>query len=482
MIVHFTKTTCIVSILSFALAGCSANPSWKGLESPTNGIDNVNGHVVTALSQRTVWVQSQEQAQDAARRSRAILNGKSVSAEMAVHVALLNNKGLQADLADVGISSAEMWQQTKFINPTLSFTYNDNPGAQLFESAIVGNIIALITREKRVEIAELQFRQAQHKAAESVLRLAFDTERAWVKAVGAHETVSYLEKAQTAADASSDLAQELGKTGAYNKATQAREHAVYAEITGQLAEARIAERAAREELNRYMGAWGNNINYTLPTSLPALPKNSDVKIAVEQEALRKRVDLLIAKNELEAIAKQYQLTNASRYLTDLDITAGAQITSSKTGAPVELEKRLGVTFSIPIFDSGDPRLRKAEFIYMQSANRLAEKAVNIRSEARGAYDKYKASYDLAQHYRTKLVPLRETIKQEMLLQYNGMISSSFELLADTRAAVNASTMSVNAKQNFWLAEVDLRSAIHGGYASSTMMSSPSTSPISGGGH
>ena len=102
-------------------------------------------------------------------------------------------------------------------------------------------------------------------------------------------------------------------------------------------------------------------------------------------------------------------------------------------------------------------------MYMQAANRLAEKAVNIRSEARGAYDKYKSTHELARHYRDKVLPLRNVIKQEVLLEYNGMISSTFELLADTRAATNAALTSVNAKQNFWLADVDLRSAIHGGY-------------------
>ena len=457
----------IAIIASALLAGCTSNPNWKLLEDSKYGLQGAASHTVAAIGKRPVWIQSQEEAQAAANQTRALLNGKVVSREMAVRAAILNNKGLQADLAEIGISSADMWQETKLVNPVISVGFSASPIEQLFSSTISANILALITREKRVEIAEAQFRAAQHRAANSLLQLTFDTERAWIKTVAAKETITYLLQAQTAADASSDLAKELGRTGAFNKAAQAREHASFAELTGQLAEARIMEREANGELTRLMGAWGADVNYKLPSTLPKLPGNTNVKTAVEREALRKRVDLQIAKLELEGIARSYKLTNATRYMTDLGVLAGVEFTNPKDGAPVTVAKRLELDFAIPIFDSGDARLRKGEFMYMQAANRLAEKAVNIRSESRGAYDKYKSTYELARHYRDKLLPLRTVIKEEVLLEYNGMITSTFELLADIRAATNATLLSVNAKQNFWLAEIDLRSAINGGYGGST---------------
>ncbi len=468
MIARLSKPVIAIVATAF-LAGCTSNSNWKLLEDSKYGLQGAASHSVAAIGKQPVWIQSQEEAQAAANQTRALLSGKVVSRNMAVRAAILNNKGLQADLAEIGISSAEMLQETKLVNPTISVGYSVNPFGSLFDSTISANILALITRERRVDIAETQFRAAQHRAANSLLRLAYDTERAWIKTVAARESITYLTQAQIAADASSDLAKELGRTGAFNKATQAREHVSFAELTGQLSEAKINERAAREELTRLMGAWGTDINYQLPATLPKLPAKTEVKTAVEQEALRRRVDLLIAKLELEGIARSYKLTNATRYMTDLGLLAGVEFTNPNNGDPVSNQKRLQLDFTIPIFDSGEARLRKAEFIYMQAANRLAEKAVNIRSEARGAYDKYKSTYELARHYRDKVVPLRQIIKQEVLLEYSGMITSTFELLADTRAASNAMLTSVNAKQNFWLAEVDLRSAINGGYGSASGM-------------
>lgn len=468
MIARLSKPVIAIVATAF-LAGCTSNSNWKLLEDSKYGLQGAASHSVAAIGKQPVWIQSQEEAQAAANQTRALLSGKVVSRDMAVRAAILNNKGLQADLAEIGISSAEMLQETKLVNPTISVGYSVNPFGSLFDSTISANILALITRERRVDIAETQFRAAQHRAANSLLRLAYDTERAWIKTVAARESITYLTQAQIAADASSDLAKELGRTGAFNKATQAREHVSFAELTGQLSEAKINERAAREELTRLMGAWGTDINYQLPATLPKLPAKTEVKTAVEQEALRRRVDLLIAKLELEGIARSYKLTNATRYMTELGLLAGVEFTNPNNGDPVSNQKRLQLDFTIPIFDSGEARLRKAEFIYMRAANRLAEKAVNIRSEARGAYDKYKSTYELARHYRDKVVPLRQIIKQEVLLEYSGMITSTFELLADTRAASNAMLTSVNAKQNFWLAEVDLRSAINGGYGSASGM-------------
>lgn len=60
------------------------------------------------------------------------------------------------------------------------------------ETAVVPNILALMTRPKRMAVADARFRQAQLKAAEATLRLAADTRREWIEAVAAWEKVAYL--------------------------------------------------------------------------------------------------------------------------------------------------------------------------------------------------------------------------------------------------------------------------------------------------
>ena len=68
-------------------------------------------------------------------------------------------------------------------------------------------------------------------------------------------------------------------------------------------------------------------------------------------------------------------------------------------------------------------------------HRVAETAINARSEVRESYAAYRTAYDTAKHYRDEIVPLRKKISEEMLLRYNGMLVSVFELLADAREQV-----------------------------------------------
>ena len=458
-----------IGMLPLAVAGCTTMASVDGISSPLAGFTSVAARAETVTGKKTVWVQSSEQARAVSARVKTLVQKKTIGPDAAVQVALLNNKGLQAAYAEIGLSAADVWQQTMLINPTISVGMIGVDPVRTIEGAVVGNILALATRQRRVAVADTRFRQAQLRAAEETLRLAADTRRAWINAVSTRESVSYLNQAQTAADAASELAQKLGETGAFTKTGQAREHVFYAEITGQAAEARLAARTAKEELTRLMGLWGPDVDYSVPNMLPTLPKGAKAKRAIEVEALRNRVDLEIAKLELEALAKSYGLTEATRYVSDLELLSGVEVEreeSEEGGKETSVSPTLELEFVIPIFDTGKARKRKAELAYMQAANRMAEKAVNIRSEARSAYDAYRSTYDIARHYRNSVVPLRTKIEAESVLTYNGMITNTFELLADTRAKISSIMLSLNAKRNFWLADVNLGTAIHGGGASS----------------
>jgi outer membrane protein TolC len=98
---------------------------------------------------------------------------------------------------------------------------------------------------------------------------------------------------------------------------------------------------------------------------------------------------------------------------------------------------------------------------MQAADQLADTAVRARSEVRESYVRYQTAYDLTRHYRDEVVPVRKTISDEMLLRYNGMLASVFELLADAREQVNAVNGYIDALRGFWIAQTDLQMALGG---------------------
>jgi outer membrane protein TolC len=117
---------------------------------------------------------------------------------------------------------------------------------------------------------------------------------------------------------------------------------------------------------------------------------------------------------------------------------------------------------IPLFDWGEVRVREAEATYMQAVNRLLERAVNVRSQARDAYRVYRSTYDIAGHYRREILPLRKIISDETLLRYNAMLIDVFALLAEARQRINVTIAAIEAQRAFWLASVDLGAAVVGG--------------------
>jgi outer membrane protein TolC len=127
-----------------------------------------------------------------------------------------------------------------------------------------------------------------------------------------------------------------------------------------------------------------------------------------------------------------------------------------TGGGGEVELR------VPIFDFGEARVRQAGETYMQAVNRLAENAVNVRSQARDAYRVYRASYDIAKRYRDQVLPLRKVIADEMTLRYGAMQVDVFSLLTEARQRIAANIAAIEAQRDFWMADVNLRAVLVGG--------------------
>jgi len=417
------------------------------------------------LNKDVAAIRTPDEAQAVAATVRRLL-ARTLTADAAVQVALLNNRGLQAAYNELAIADAQRAGASLPPSPTISVMRIAGSAELEIERSIVADVIALTTLPARSEIAAARFHQAQLRAAEETLRVANDTRRAFYRAVAARELVGFLAESQSAAESATQFAKRLGETGAMNKLDQAREQVFYADLTAQLAAARQRASSERESLIRAMGVWGQEIDFKLPDALPALPRRPQTLAGIEVEAVRRRVDLQISRVELDALARSYDLTQATRFVNLLDAGYADKFTKDKeTGQRIK-DRGFDVALQVPIFDFGEVRVRAAEAIYMQAVNRLLELAVNVRSQARDAYRVYRSAYDIAGHYQREVLPLRKIIADETLLRYNAMLIDVFSLLAEARQRTAATVTAIEAKRDFWLASVDLKAAVAGGGMSS----------------
>jgi outer membrane protein TolC len=471
------------------LAGTAALLGGCAGFSPDGGMAPIQAAAYAEIGKEVTKIGDDQAALTAKARVDQLLR-KPLTADTAVQVALLNNRGLQAAFNELGIAEAQMVAASLPPNPRFGISKLSGRFEVEVERQIVGSLLALITLPARAEIAGDRFRTAQLRAVEAVLRLAADARRQYYRAVAANAQVAFYQEAKASADAASELFKRLGESGGVNKIDQAREFAFEAELTVQLAQARQQQSQERERLVRQLGLWGGDLKFRVG-SLPPLPRLQSVK-AIEAEALRKRVDIQIARAELDTLAKSLGLANATRFVNDIDLLGRRTYDRGRSiGADGHVEREssrsrtLELEIDIPIYDFGQSKVALAEQTYMQAANRLAEKAVNVRSEAREAYTTYRANYDITRQYQNNVLPLRKIIQDQSLLQYSGMLNDVTDLITDARNRILSNVAAINARRDFWLAHTDFKHALIGGGSGgggSATVAAAGGGDAGGGGH
>ena len=401
------------------------------------------------------WARGDADLDTIAKRVAELL-AKPLTVDDAVQVALLNNRGLQADFQEIGITEAEVVQAGRLPNPGFSFGRSSRGDERELERGLHFNLARLVAMPLIGRMEARRFEQVKGRVAMNVLSLAADTRKAYFTALAAEETVRYMRQVKQAADASAELARRMEQVGNFNKLQRAREQSFYANAALQLARAEQAQRSTRERLVRLLGVWGTQTAFALPERLPDLPPSPLDLPDVEQVALAQRLDVQGAKQAAEQTASNLGLTKTTRFVNVLELGV---MRNSSNEEPTQRGWEIG--FELPLFDWGGARVARAEAVYMQTLHRAAETAINARSEVREAYTGYRSAYDIARHHRDEVVPLNQRIAEENVLRYNGMLIGVFELLADARTQIASVNASIEALRDFWIAQADLDMALIG---------------------
>ena len=437
-----------VALGALILTGCATFSKDGGLES-----------VSTLTKEHTGQTVRREKSADDAKATQSAVDqllAKPLTPDSAIQIALGNNKGLQSAFAELGVAEASLVQAGRLRNPGYSFGRLRGGDDVEIDRSIMFDFVGLLTMPLRSNIEGRRFEQAKLQAASQAVQLAADTRKAYFSAVAAQQSAQYAEQVATAAEASADLAQRLAKVGNWSKLDQAREQVFHADATTRLARARHNAAAAREQLTRLLGQWGENTAFKLPDRLPDLPNAPSEFTNIEAQAMSQRLDVQMARRDAEATASSLGLTRATGFINVFD---AGYANKSQTGQP--RENGYEISLELPIFDWGGARVARAESTYMRAVYRTADAAVRARSQVRESYSAYRTTYDIAKHYRDEVVPLRKRISDEVMLRYNGMLASVFELLTDARDQVSSVNTAIEAQRDFWIAETELQAAMNG---------------------
>lgn len=428
------------------LGGCAGTLADKGFS-------DVATQAEAQLAKKPVWVRTEADAL-AVRERTAKLLARPLTADSAVEVALFNNRGLQAKFASLGIGAADL-ARAQLPDPP-GFTYARlTRGDELeIERALSLGVLSLLTLPVRAAIEHRQFEQTKLVAVQDIFALAAQTRRAFFEAIAAQQLADYMDQADTAAGAGAELAKRMAEVGNWSLLAYLRQQAFSAETAMLRARTRLAAGGARERLIRHLGLFGRDLDFKLPATLPDLPAAPAPMEETERRALAERLDIRAARERVSGLASSFGLTQATRFF---NVIEGTYVRNSETGRP--LQTGYEVHIEVPIFDFGEANVVRAEAVYWEAINRLADTALNARSTVRETHATYRTMFDIATRYRDEILPMRRRISEDIVYRYNAMQVSVFDLLADSRDQINAVMAAIEAQRDFWIADTDLQFVI-----------------------
>lgn len=276
---------------------------------------------------------------------------------------------------------------------------------------------------------------------------------AWIEAVHARHSLRLMTDALSAARTGVTLGQRMVRAGNWSQAKLLREQVQEASIHQIVAQAQQAQTSADEQLARLLGLWDSATLASelqrLPYSLPALPAqvtpgpNID-PAEVEAAVLRSHPTLA------------WQLTEARRQLAAVPaerLAAWHQAVNAALDGAIWTTPQIS---NLPLLK--DHALERA----VRAESALLQAATERRSMAREAWAQLQAQHASARHAQDVVSPLQTTLEQETLLRYNGMLQSTWDLLAQARERLGALNAAHQARRDFWLAHTAWQALLAGG--------------------
>jgi outer membrane protein TolC len=443
------KSSIIGSVLSLAvLSGCAGF-------SKDGGFTTVADTTRDQLAMDVRWARSDDERTKSATEVATLL-AHPLSVQDAVQVALLNNRGLQASFQDLGISEADLVQSGRLPNPRFTLRHASAGGLYDIEETLTFNVLSLLTAPYVHATEQRRFAAVQKAAIAQVAVLADTTRTAYYTAVAARESLHYAWQVKDAAQTSAELAHRMQGAGNWNRLDQAREQVFFDQAMQDLTRAQLADEIATAELNRVLAISDETKPALVAEQLPDLPQNIAILPTLEQTAMQNRLDLMVMRAQIDALARSLKLTKATRIVNILE----AGPTWARDGTREDpIEKGYTVSLEVPIFDTGDARVRKAEAIYSQAVERFAQAAIDARVEVRVAAARYRSTYVLAVFQRDNIVRLRKAVTKQDLLRHNASLASTFDLLADARAQISSVSDYIQYARDFWIAKSHLDTAL-----------------------
>ncbi len=391
----------------------------------------------------------------AADDERARLLADGLTPDEAVRLALANAPDAEVALAALGVARGE-WVRAGAppdpeIDAELRFAL-DGEGSSL-ELALLQDVTGFLALPSARRAATARLDAARLRAVEAAVDRAGAARAAYAAVQADLRVVELRRTALEVTSAALDVARRLYAAGNVTALEVDLEQAEVEEARLALVAAEAALGLGRARLERLLGLSGAEWQPAEP--LLEVPADDGVDLeAAEGRAVERSLALAaLRREEAEADAGATHARIAGR-VPRLALGASAEREADGAWAVGP-----ALSLGLPFFDRG---VALAEARQREAGLRLQAGALDVRSAARQAAARLRAARARAVRFARVVVPLRQRILEQSVLQFNAMNLGIFELLRARRAVAEAGVRHAFALREYWLARADLDRLLAGG--------------------
>ncbi len=433
-----------------AIAGCA---------SPQASFEKVQNTIAGRTGQQVEWLRGGPEDAEVARAVQTLLHHE-LTANSTAQIALLNNRALQANFEEIGVSQADLVEAGLLSNPTFAASWrfpDRSPSGTNTEYSIAQDFLQLLVLPLRKRIAATQLAQTETRIADEVLKLVTEVKTAFYALQAREQLLGRLRVITETSEAAAEFTKRLHDAGNASDLDLANQQGSYQQSRFDIAQTTLQARADRERLNRLLGLWGENTAWKITDHLPEIPAHEVSLQHLESRAIAQRLDLAAARTQVDLIGQALALRTKTRYLP-----ASVQIGVDTEREP-DHQNVTGPTLNLelPIFNQGQGEIARLTAQYRQAQRQLEALAIDIRSEVRQARDQLIAGRDLTSYIGKQLLPTQQQALNLTLQQYNSMLKGAYDLLLAKQNEVAAERSYIEAWRDYWIARAELERAVGG---------------------
>lgn len=430
---------------SLVLAGCASL-------SPERGYAQTDALVDARIGSAPDWSSRLDAVAEPAAVPR-----EPLSVATSIRLAFAHNPRVLAAYARLGIGRAELDAARRLANPSIGYsrlTPEGGDGSQITRSLSfgLGDVLLLPSRKR---LAGGDFERLQQSVANDLLVLASETEAAWYAAVGAGQIQAMRDVVASAAEHSAALAQRFFDAGNINRLQLEQERAAAAEARIAAVRAQADALRARADLAALLGLPFEG-DWQPQAQLPAAPDTVFDADTLTALALDQRLDLAAATRDVALREDALGVTRRWRWLGTVEVGYEREREGDGT-----LMRGPSLALGLPIFDQGQGAIGRAQAQLLDARAALDTTALDVHNGVRLGIDRLALARDIAERYRSALVPGREAIVARTQEQVNFMLRGVFELIAAKQAEYDAYQAYLEAVRDYWVARAELRRIVGG---------------------